>query len=1158
MYFCNLKYILVMAEKQSLHFLNLLEVINKIEQITRENRGVSETLSRIVDIFPQYIGYIKGNQKSFIRIIYNGVEYKTSGSETVSFCKQSYFKTIAGNKVFLQYCESKKQNGESVDSRSEHKYFISTLITLLTRYLNQVERKNIAQQLQQNLSENNKDNFKSDIISSKFLQKFLNKNTYNRDIYHDLTPFKVREILLISSLYDAYAIEREGRFTEHMLGQYGQLNLTSIPRITGASSVKQAFEELNKKHFDLIIYMVGVDKITPVTASREIKKKYPYIPFFLLLNNSSDVAYFKTEQRKIDTVDHVFAWNGDANIFFSMIKLLEDQINVENDTRLGQVRVILLAEDSPIYSSRYLSFLYKVLMEQTKRIIDDVNADELYKVLRMRARPKILFSATFEGAVDIINKYKNNLLCLITDVKYKRNDITDDNAGVELLAYARKKLKNLPVIMQSSDMAYKAVAEKYDSLFIYKNSETLYQDFQHFITDYLGFGDFIFRNSMGQEIARATNLKEFVSFLKTIPDDSLLFHANRDHFSMWLMARQEIKAARFINPKKVSDFKNADELRWGLIRMIKEHQYEQDTGNIIPYTADVELSTENFYTLSDGSLGGKGRGLAFINALIQNIDFNQYIPDINIKTPLTFIIGTKEFENFVSKNQLNEKALNEKDFQKVKRLFINESLSKDTKTKLRQLLIQITKPIAVRSSGLFEDSLTQPFAGIFETYLLPNNHPDFNVRLQQACEAIKLVFASVYSNTAKGYVKAIDYKLEDEKMAVVIEEVVGNKFDNLYYPHISGVAQSYNYYPFSHMKPEEGFAVAAVGLGRYVVEGAIAYRFSPKYPGTEINSPKDQFKNSQTYFFAVDLGKKNLNLLEGESAGLRKENISIAEKQGTLKHCASVYNPENNTIYPGITKSGPRIVNFANILKYNYIPLARTIEIVLKLGKEAMGTSVEIEYAVDLNKDKEGKATFYILQIKPLVSQAMECTVNLNKIDKNKMVLFTKKGMGNGFIDTITDVLFIDNEHFDKSKTTEIAAEIEKFNEIMINNNRNYLLIGPGRWGTRDKWIGIPVKWHQISNAKVIVETSLEDFPLDASSGSHFFHNVTSMNVGYFTVQPELQESFIKYDTLNKQHLINEGKYVKHVQFKKPLHIKMDGKQRLYLIYEQPEINDNY
>jgi hypothetical protein len=958
---------------------------------------------------------------------------------------------------------------------------------------------------------------------------------------------------LISSLYDANAIEKEGRFSEHMLGQYGQLNLTSFPRITGASSARQAMELLKSKHFDLIIYMVGVDKKMPILVSEEINKKYPYIPIYLLLNNNVDVGYFTLQQKKYSFIDNIFVWNGDSNIFFSMIKLLEDKINVWNDTNIGQVRVILFVEDSPIYYSRYLSFMYRVLMMQTKRIIDDVSSDELYKVLRMRARPKLLLATNYEEALEIINKYKKYMLCLISDVKFEKEGKFNENAGVELLSLVRKDLKNLPTIMQSSDQSYAKTASKYDSFFIYKHSDTLYKDFEHFLTNYLGFGDFEFKDEAGHVISVAHSMKSFEKHLKTIPDESLVFHASRDHFSMWLMARGEIRAASFINPKKVTDFSSADELRKTLLGLMKEYRNKQVSGNVLPFSEDREITEENIYLLGDGSMGGKGRGLSFINALINNFNFLGRLPDINIRTPKTFLIGTSEFEYFVNFNKLSSFILDEQDYLSLKKTFVAGNLSAELESKLGQLLNAIKQPIAVRSSGLFEDSLAQPFAGIFDTYLLPNNHPDSKVRLRQLCDAIKLVYASVYSPTVKGYAKAIGYKLEDEKMAIVIQEVVGEQHGNLFYPHLSGVAQSFNYYSFAHMKPEEGFAVAAVGLGKYVVEGNKAYRFSPKYPGIEIYSPKDQFLNSQVKFYAVDLAKENIDLMEGETAGLAMNDISVAEKYGTLQHCASVYNPDSDTIYPGIRKPGPRITNFANILKYNYIPLANTLEVVLELGKDAMGTAIEIEYAVDLNKDEQGKASFYILQIKPLISHGRDCNVNLAKIKKENIVLYSEQGMGNGFIDHISDVIFVDLSKFDKTKTEEMVKEIEAFNEEMVKDDRQYVLIGPGRWGTRDRWIGIPVKWYQISNARIIVETSLDDFPLDASSGSHFFHNVTSMNVGYFTVQHHHANSKIEYDTLNQQQVIKKGKYFTHVQFKKPLNIELDGKKRMYLIHQNTE-----
>ncbi len=1130
-----------MQDSQSYKFLNLLEIISNINRIVRDNKDIDETLFRIVESMPHMSSF---SNPISLRIEFKNNHYLSKGFNDENICLSSSFISDSGSRGKIEICSAIKNTTFNDIEKKETDYFIKNIVKIITQYLNEYEE---LSSLKHGVDIANTKG-KSGPVSSRFLQRFLNKYTYNRDIYHDLMPFKVKEILLISSLYDAYSIESEGRFSEHMLGQYGQLNLTTFPRITGASNIKQAMELLKHKNFELIIYMVGVDKTTPLIICEQIKTAFPFIPIFLLLNNSAETSFFTTKLEEITYIDKIFTWNGDASIFFSMIKLLEDKINVENDTQLGKVRVILLVEDSPVYYSRYLSFLYKVLLEQTKRIIDDVSTDELYKVLRMRARPKILLATNFEQATEIINNYREYLTCLITDVKFERNGKFDEKAGLKLIDYTHSKLKNLPTILQSSDSSYHAVANDYNSLFIHKHSDTLYYDFEHFITNFLGFGDFEFKDENGNIFAVASNMKEFERFLRKIPDKSLLFHASRDHFSMWLMARGEIKAASIINLKKVNDFDSAKDLRKDLLSLLKENRNERDTGNVIPYEPNTEISEENVYTLAAGSLGGKGRGLAFIDALITNFNFSKFIPDVKVRTPKTFVIGTQEFESFLKNNKLASMLLVNDDYDEIKKQFVKGKLSEKLSIKLSELLTRIKKPIAVRSSGMFEDSLAQPFAGIFETYLLPNNHPEPAVRLAQAKDAIKLVMASVFSNTAKGYVKAINYKIEEEKMAVIIQEVVGNEYGSLYYPHISGVAQSYNFYPFAHMKPEEGFAIAAAGLGKYVVEGNKAYRFSPKYPSTEINTTKDQFRNSQVKFYAVDLQKENLNLLDGELAGLAENDVSLAEKHGTLKHLASVYNADNNTVYPGISKPGPRIINFANILKYNYISLAKTIDLVLKLGKDAMGTAVEIEYAVDLEKDSEGKASFYILQIKPLIQAGFDCNIDLESINKKSILLYSEKGMGNGIIDNISDIIYADVEGFDKSETEEMAKEIEEFNDYMIKQNRKYVLIGPGRWGTRDKWIGIPVKWHMISNAKVIIESSLDNFPLDASSGSHFFHNVTSMNVGYFTVQPELLVSYIKYDLLEKQEIIQKGKYFNHVRFKKPITIMMDGKKRIYLI----------
>ena len=1127
--------------------LKELAAINQTTQILYEGKSIEETLSKIVDILPpawQYPEYTAA------RITFGEMEFTSRNFMPTSWMQKQSFETIDGinGSIEVFYLKEFPELDEG-PFMAEERHLINNLAVQITGYLNSVKGKSLLKKERARFLEGAPATTPlKQSHSRQLLQKFLNKSNYDRDIYHDLMPFKVKEILLVATLYDAYSIEKEGRFSEHVLGEYHQLNLTSIPRITGVSNETEAMEQLRLKHFDLVILMMGADKHSPISLSAQIKNEYPYIPVFLLLNNNSDMEYILERKAATHDIDKLFVWNGESQVFFAMIKHVEDQINTENDTRIGMVRVILLVEDSPQYYSRYLPLLYNVVLEQTKRIIDDVSTDELYRVLKLRARPKILLASDYEEAVEIIDKYRDYLLCLITDVKFKHGGIDSDSAGFDLVKYARENTRYLPTIIQSSDESNAEKAYELQCTFINKNSETLSEDFKSFITHYLGFGNFIYRNEKGNVIGIARSLREFEKQLREIPDESLLHHARKDHFSMWLMARGEIQAAKILNPHKVSDFSSPEKIRNYMLEIISKFRNEQDKGKIVPFDRNAISDETNIVSLSEGSLGGKGRGIAFINTLIYNYEFSQHIPNIYVKAPKTLVIGTEEFEYFIGNNGLKDLVLNEKDYNEIKKAFIATSLTETLIKRLKMVLEDIRKPIAIRSSGLFEDSLIQPFAGIFETYILPNNDPDPKVRLEQTMTAIKLVYASIYSDTARAYVEAIHYKIDEEKMAVVIQEVVGNQYGDYFYPHISGVAQSYNYYPVSHMKPEEGYVVAALGLGKYVVEGEKAYRFSPKYPEIEINSSKDQYRNSQVQFFAVDLKNHRPNLLEGDIAGLARLDLSDAERHGTLTHCASVYNPDNNQIIPGLTHNGPRIVNFANILKYGYIPLAKTIEVVLDVVKEALGSPVEIEFAVDLNKDRNGLASFYLLQIKPLLGNASDYNINIDKIDHDSILMFSEKGMGNGMIDSISDVIYVDPNAFNKAETVAIAAEINALNRKMVEQERKYILIGPGRWGTRDRWIGIPVAWPQISNAGVIVETSLDDFPLDASSGSHFFHNVTSMNVGYFTVQPEISKSYIKYDMFEHQKLIEETRFVKHVRFKDNLRVRMDGKKRIAVI----------
>ncbi len=1136
---------LIFEKKERLKELN---AINKTTEILKGNGSIDDMLQDICFILPpawQYPEYTAA------RIKFGKQEYITSNFKESKWVLRRLFETIDDNEGVIEIFYLK--DFPVIDEgpfMKEERHLINNLAVLITGYLNTILGKNLLKvaQIKDKGKHTEKAKTEQSGMRMQLLQKFLNKHNSDRDIYHDLMPYKVREILLVANMYDAYIIEKEGRFFEQLTGEYYQLNLSSVPRITGVSSPEEALEKLQFHHYDLVILMMGIDKNTPIQLSQIIKQIYPNMPILLLLNNSSDAGAF--ENKKLTSVDKVFVWNGDSKVFLAMVKYIEDLVNIENDTRIGLVRVILLVEDSAKYYSRFLPILYSIVIEQTQHLIEEVNSDSLYKILRMRARPKIVLVSSYEEAIDYFNKYNEYLLCIITDVKFEMNGKLDEQAGLKLAEYVKNEISDLPVLIQSSEAENATKAFKLKATFVNKNSENLLQDLKSFISYYLGFGNFIYRDGEGRgEIAVARSMKEFEALLKTIPEDSLIFHGRRNHFSNWFMARGEIQLAKNMKPVKVSDFKNPEGLRHFILDAIHQCLFEKNKGKVVSFDETAILDETTIVSLSTGSLGGKGRGLAFISTLIYNFDFSKIVPDIRVRTPVTSIIGTDEFESFIENNNIRSKIENIVDYDTIKNIFAEAKLTDSLVKKLKRYLRVIHNPVAIRSSSLFEDSLTQPFAGIFDTFLLPNNHPDIEVRLEQMLTAIKLVYASIFSPNARGYFEAINYKIEEEKMAVIVQEVVGSVHEETFYPHISGVAQSYNYYPISHMKPEDGFAVLAVGLGKYVVEGEKTYRYCPEYPNLEIYSATDMYKNSQLHFYAVDMRQKKFDLLEGDDAALVKLDIDIAEKHETLKHCGSVYDLTNERLVAGLSITGPRVVTFANIIKHKYIPLSKTIQLILNLVEEAMGSPVEIEFAVDLNKDKNGNASFYLLQIKPLIKNVFETQIKIGDIDYSRLLLNSEMCMGNGIIDDLTDVIYVDVKKFDKLKTEKMRDEIEHLNSEMIKSGKKYILIGPGRWGTRDRFIGIPVAWSQISNAKIIVEVSLEDFPLDASLGSHFFHNVISMNVGYFSVKHNSLIDVINWDILDQQEIIQETKFFKHVHFNKPLQVIMDGKNRNSLIY---------
>jgi hypothetical protein len=972
----------------------------------------------------------------------------------------------------------------------------------------------------------------------------------DRDIFQELMPYKVREVLLLATLYDSYSIVREGQFTDKIFGEFLQLNLYAYPRFTSINSEDEALRMVNTRDFDLVIIMVGVDKNNPVISANAIFKSKPQIPILLLVNNNGDLRYFQNSSSKIESIDRVFVWNGNSNVFLAMIKYIEDKKNVAPDTENGNVRIILLVEDSIQYYSRYLPMLYTNIMTQTQNLVEDKSSDELHKILKMRARPKVILVSNYEEAVSVINKYKNYLLSVISDVKFQRNGVDDENAGVELLKYVSSTLKfPIPILLQSHDVNNAQRARDVGADFINKNSENLALDIHNYIYKRLGFGNFVFKDTEGNPIMIARNLVEFQEMFRIVPEMALAYHGKRNSFSTWLMARGEINIAERLIPFRLEDFQNTNDLRKFCLDVFEEIRIQKLRGSIIDFDPSLVMGNRYVVRMGKGSLGGKGRGMAFMSNFIENIDFADIIPELNIRIPATAVIGASEFDKFLENNDMFDEIYSSNDYEHIKSIFLDSPFGDELKDCLYKYLEKMNKPLAIRSSGLFEDSLTQPFSGVYSTYLIPNNHPDIEVRYEQLEMAVKLVYASIFTESAMSYFDAVNYKIEEEKMAVIIQEVVGHQYGGHYYPSISGVAQSYNFYPVAYMEPEDGFAVAAIGLGMYVVGGENAYRFSPKYPKLNTLSVHDLVRDSQKEFYAIDMDHTQFDLeSDGESAAIRKMKISAAEKDGVLQHCASVYDHENDYLTPGIDNPGLRVIDFANILKYNHIPLADTLNLLLRLFREAMGSPVEIEYAVDLEPGESKLPTFYLLQIKPLIRRDEQLTVNIGNIDPAKTIMFAHRGMGNGIASGIRDIIFVDPERFDKMKTREIADEINQFNRKMDFLGKEYVLIGPGRWGTRDPFTGIPVTWANISRARVIVEMGLKDFPLDGSLGSHFFHNVTSMNVGYFTIPHNSADSSINMNVLKNMPAIDQGKYIRHVCFSNELTIIMDGKNRQALI----------
>jgi hypothetical protein len=706
--------------------------------------------------------------------------------------------------------------------------------------------------------------------------------------------------------------------------------------------------------------------------------------------------------------------------------------------------------------------------------------------------------------------------------------------------------------LQSSDPFKESWATAIHSGFLNKNSYTLGAELAAFFHEHLGFGDFIFRDEQGLEMDRASDMDQLQAKLRTVPVESLVYHASRNHFSAWLMARGEVQVAKVLAKFRISDYRDPEEMRGFLISVGDYVQRMKTLGKVVPLTESTPKDEPNILRLAPGSMGGKGRGVAFTHALLSRLDLETQIPQANIRIPKSAIIGTDEFGAFIARNGLRQSLQGNLDDDAIKRRFLMGTLSPDLMTRLRLFLTKHAKgPLAVRSSGLLEDSLSHPFSGLYNTFFLPNNDPDPGVREMQLTEAIKLVYASVYSKASKSYFDAIDYKIEEEQMAILIQELAGQRFGDRFYPHISGVAQSFNYYPVAYTQPQDGIANLAVGLGKYVVEGGKTYRFSPPYPEMDILPPREQLRTSQKQFYALDLSRTAMDLYQGEEATLLMLDIQEAEKDGALWHCASTWDSNDDRIRDGLDYPGPRIVNFRNILKYDQFPLARILQHLLLLIREAMETPVELEFAVNLDRDAHnGKPTFTLLQIKHQLLDSGEVNLDPATLASDELFLFSQKGVGNGVVTGLRDIVWVDPDGFDKFQTPALAEAIEQLNDRFRADAGKYILLGPGRWGSNDPHLGIPITWSMISCAQVIVEYAMENFQADASLGSHFFHNVTSLNIGYFTIPYPRRENLLDWDWLRQQPEVWRSGSLVHTRLPAPVHVVMDGRRSASAIFK--------
>lgn len=975
----------------------------------------------------------------------------------------------------------------------------------------------------------------------------LNQLYFKDTQFVSLMTKRIFNVLLVANPYDAFMLEDDGRIDEKIFIEYMNLSLRYPPRFTQVSTEEDAWKQLGNTMFDLVICMPGSDNSDTFDIARQIKEKYPHIPLVVLTPFSHGIKE-RMEHEDLSIFEYVFCWLGNTDLLVSIIKLIEDKMNLEHDIKEVGVQMILLVEDSIRFYSSVLPNLYKFVLRQSQEFATEA-LNEHQRTLRMRGRPKIVLARSYEEAMDLYNKYQNNTLGIISDARYPREGKIDPHAGIRFLTEVRSRDPFIPLILQSAEVSNKEFALSCGAQFIDKNSKKMNIDLREAVSENFGFGDFIFRNpNTMEEVVRVHNLKELQNAIFSIPAESFLYHISRNHISRWLYSRAIFPVAEFLKQITWESLQDIDAHRQIIFEAIVKYRKMKNQGVVAVFQRDRFDRYSNFARIGDGSLGGKGRGLAFIDNMVKrHAEFEEF-ENASVVIPKTVVLCTDIFDEFMDMNQLYQVALSDADDETILRAFLRAKLPDRLVEDFFAFFDVVKSPIAIRSSSLLEDSHYQPFAGIYSTYMIPYLTDKYEM-LRMLSDAIKGVYASVYYKDSKAYMQATSNVIDQEKMAVILQEVVGTQYGDRFYPSISGVARSINYYPINDELAEEGTVSLALGLGKYIVDGGLTLRVCPYHPDKVLQTSEVEMalRETQTRFYALDLKNMGQNFSLDDGFNLLKLPVKEAENDGSLNYIASTYDPYDMVIRDGIYPGGRKVITFANILQHDVFPLARILQLVQKYGQGEMRRPVEIEFAVNLNA-AEKKGVFYLLQIRPMVDMKADLNEDLDAIPEEQLLLKSVNSLGQGIMDDIQDVIYVKTEGYSASNNQLIAYDIEKLNKRFLDEGKHYILIGPGRWGSSDTWLGIPVKWPNISAARVIVEAGLTNYRVDPSQGTHFFQNLTSFGVGYFTINAYMNDGLYNQELLNSMPAVEETKYLRWVHFDKPLAVKMNGKKKIGVV----------